>query len=117
MKLQSGKPSIYVKALNRLVAHKRLIGSSDSAAFQLVPFDLKDCTTGKLIRYSTMLEAHIACSNDYSKFPRILTPKDRKVRFGSTFFDMFRKRYDSVFGSNLLIEENVSKENGTYQKG
>lgn len=57
-----------------------------------------------------MLEAHVACGKEISKLPREITQKDRKVKFGSDFFDMFRKKYEEVFGYNILIEENVPKD-------
>lgn len=45
-----------------------------------------------------MLEAHM------------IEKQDKKIKFGSDFFDMFSKQYDKVFDYNLMIEENIPKD-------
>jgi len=55
----------------------------------------------------------LACAKEVSHLPREIKKKDRTVNFGSDFFDLFRKRYEDVFGYNLLIEENVRKDANT----
>lgn len=71
--------------------------------------NLKDPVTVNLIRPSTMLEAHITCGNEISKLPRVIEKRDKRIKFSSDFFDMFRKQYEKVFGYNLVIKENVLK--------
>jgi hypothetical protein len=63
-----------------------------------------------------MLEAHITCGNEISKLPRVIEKQDKKINFGSHFFDMFRKQYEKVFGYNLVIEENVPKDANRNRK-
>lgn len=62
-----------------------------------------------------MLKVHIACGKEISQLPREISKKDQKVKFDSDFFDRLRKKYEEVFGYNLLIynlliEENVLKD-------
>jgi hypothetical protein len=108
-KTRTGKNSIYVEVLQSLTARKMPITSEGFL------FNIKDPITGNLIRPSTMLEAHIACGDEVSKLPRMIVKEDRKVKFGSNFFDMFRTQYQKVFGYNLVIEENV-KKNGNRKR-
>ena len=103
-KTPSGKNSIYVEALQSISSSRKINSSRGFSS------NLKDPLTGNLIRPSTMLEAHITCGNEISKLPRVIEKQDKKINFGSDFFDMFRKQYEKVFGYNLLIEENVPKD-------
>ena len=73
-------------------------------------FNFQDPVSGKYIRPSLMLEAHLTCRDEMLKLPRMIEKQDRKIKIGSDFFDMFVKQYEKVFGYNLVIEENVSKE-------
>ena len=102
IKPKSGKNSIYVEALQSIVNSRK--------RNSFVSFNIKDPLTGKLIRSSTVLEAHIACGDEISKLPRAIEKQDKNINFGSDFFDMFKKQYDKVFGYNLLIEENIPKD-------
>jgi hypothetical protein len=103
-KTASGKNSIYVEAL------QSISNSRKRNSFQGFSFDIKDPLTGNLIRPSTMLEAHIACGDEISKLPRVIEKQDKKIKFGSDFFDMFRKQYNKVFGYDLFFEENIPKD-------
>ena len=103
-KTLSGKSSIYVQAF------QSILGSNIRSPYQSWPFNLKDSRTGNFIRPTSMLEAHITCNSEVLKLPRIIERQDRKIKFGSDFFDMFVKQYEKVFGYNLILEENVSKE-------
>lgn len=103
-KTPSGKNSIYVEALQSISNPRK------RNPFRGFSFNLKDPVTGNLIRPSTMLEAHITCGNEISKLPRVIEKQDKTIKFGSDFFDMFRKQYEKVFGYNLVIEENVTKD-------
>lgn len=103
-KTASGKNSIYVEAL------QSISNSRKRNSFQGFSFNTKDPLTGNLIRPTTMLEAHITCGNEISKLPRMIEKQDKKIKFGSDFFDMFSKQYDKVFGYNLMIEENIPKD-------
>lgn len=104
IKTPSGKNSIYVEALQSISNPRK------RNPFRGFGFNLKDPVTGNLIRPSTMLEAHITCGNEISKLPRVIEKQDKRIKFGSDFFDMFRKQYEKVFGYNLVIEENVAKD-------
>ena len=106
IKPKSGKNSIYVEALQSMSTAK----NNKRTSFKGFNFNLEDPVTGNLIRASTMLEAHITCGNEISKLPRVIEKQDKKIKFGSDFFEMFRKTYQKVFGYNLLIEENVPKD-------
>ena len=104
-KTASGKNSIYVEAL------QSISNSRKSNSFQGFSFlNLKDPLTGNLIRPTTMLEAHITCGNEISKLPRVIEKQDKKINFGSDFFDLFSKQYEKVFGYNLIIQENIPKD-------
>lgn len=86
-KTLSGKNSIYVEALQE-VSNPRKI----STPYPGFSFNFKNRVSVNLIRPSTMLEAHIACGSEVSKLPRMREKKDKKIKFGSNFFDMFRKQ-------------------------
>jgi hypothetical protein len=101
----SGKNSIYVEALQSISNSRKIY--TPSIVFT---FNLKDPVTGNLIRPSTILEAHITCGNEISKLPRVTEEQDKRIKFDSVFFEMFRKQYEKVFGYNLVIEENVPKD-------
>jgi hypothetical protein len=103
-KTPSGKYSIYVQALQS-ISNSRKINSSRGFSF-----NLKDPISGNLIFLSTMLEAHLTCKNEISKLLRVIEKQDKKIKFGSDFFDMFRKQYEKVFSYNLVIEQNVPKD-------
>jgi hypothetical protein len=92
-KTPSGRNSIYVTALQSIANSRK--NYPRSPAFT---FNYRDPITGNLIRFTLILEAHITCGDEISKLPRVITKKDKKIKFGSDFFDMFRKQYDKVFG-------------------
>jgi hypothetical protein len=103
----SGQYSIYVQALQSFsIASRRKISTSYPGFI----FNIQDRVTGNLIRPSTILEAHVACGNAVSKLPRVIEKQDKKIKFGPDFFDMFCSQYEKIFGYNLIIEENVSKD-------
>ncbi len=79
-------------------------------------FNYQDPVSGKYIRPSLMFEAHITCQYEMLKLPRVIEKQDKKIKFGSDFFDMFRNQYEKVFGYNLLIEENVEKDANRNRK-
>jgi hypothetical protein len=104
-KTPSGKNSIYVEALQSISNSRKIY--TPSRGFSL---NLKDPLTGNLIRPSTTLKAHITYGNEISKLPRVTEKQDKKIKFGSDFFNMFSQQYEKVFGYNLVIEENVQKD-------
>ncbi len=106
----SGQSSIFVDALISVsVPRKRsplLSGDNVAITFK---FNLKDRRNGSLIRESTMLSAYFMTANEFKKLPRVIEDSDKKIKIKSDFFDMFRNQYETVFGYNLVIEENVPK--------
>jgi hypothetical protein len=101
-KRPSGKNSIYVEALQAISATKKV------DPYRLSKLNFQDRITGKYIRPSTMLEAHITCKDEILKLPRFIDKNDKNVKFDGEFFNLFQKQYKTVFGYNLLREEDVS---------
>lgn len=102
---QRGTSSIFVEALQILSNQKRY--SNPSRTF----FDrFLDTNSGRRVRPSTALNAFIQCSDEFSKLPRSIDEQtDYKVRIvdNKTFQQLFYKQHETVFGYNLLIEENL----------
>ena len=57
-----------------------------------------------------MLEAHVACFQEVSNLPRDIRKEDRTVKFDSRYQALFKQQYEKVFGYNIYIEENISKD-------
>jgi hypothetical protein len=55
-----------------------------------------------------MLQSHLTCIKQVEKLPRQILKKDKTVKFDKNYSGLFKKNYE-VFGSNLYLEENLSK--------
>jgi hypothetical protein len=62
-----------------------------------------------------MLEAHLQCIKQIENLPRQITEKDKSVKFDTTYNGLFKKNYEEVFGYNLYLEENISKDSSKNQ--
>ena len=56
-----------------------------------------------------MLQAHLTCIKQVAKLPRKILKIDRKVKFDKNYSGLFKENYE-VFGYNLYLEENLSKD-------
>jgi len=58
-----------------------------------------------------MVKAHATCSEDVNALPRSITNKDNDVKFDKKYSALFRKNknYETVFGYNICLEQNLSK--------
>ena len=57
-----------------------------------------------------MLQAHVACLQEVYNLPREIIKQDRTVKFDSRYKALFNQQYEKVFGYNIYIEENISKD-------
>jgi hypothetical protein len=57
-----------------------------------------------------MLRAHLTCIKQVENLPRQITKKDKSVPFDKNYSGLFKKSYETVFGYNLCLEENLSKD-------
>ena len=62
-----------------------------------------------MVKPSVMLQAHLTCMKQIVKLPRDILKIDRKVKFDKNYSGLFKKNYE-VFGYNLYLEENLSKD-------
>ena len=56
-----------------------------------------------------MLKAHLTCMKQITKLPREIIKKDKTVKFDKRYSGLFKENYE-VFGYNLYLEENLSKD-------
>jgi hypothetical protein len=57
-----------------------------------------------------MLQAHLTCMKQIQNLPRQIIKKDKRVKFDKNYSGLFKKNYENVFGYNLYLEENLSKD-------
>ena len=67
-----------------------------------------DEITNQVIRPKVMLQAHGTCLQKNAELPRSIVKKDKKIKFGKNYKNLFKKNYE-IFGYNLYLEENLSK--------
>lgn len=92
-----GNPSIFVKAFQAIRAYPARPN-----------FNYYDQIEKRVIKPQVMLNAHLRCSNEVDKLPREITQKDKTIKFDKSYPDFFKKNHE-VFGYNLYLEENISK--------
>jgi len=68
-----------------------------------------DKVENRMVKSSVMLQAHLTCMKQIVKLPRDILKIDRKVKFDKNYSGLFKKNYE-VFGYNLYLEENLSKD-------
>lgn len=94
---QSGRNSIFVEAFQEL------------RTFSPRPkLNYYDDVEKRIVKPSVMLKAHLSCRMQAVELPRKITNKDKTVKFDKKFRDRFKQKY-AVFGYNLYLEENISK--------
>lgn len=54
-----------------------------------------------------MLEAYIICGNEIVNLSRVIDKQNKKIKFGSDFFNLFKKQHEKFFGYNFIVEKNV----------
>ena len=52
----------------------------------------------------------LTCIKQVENFPRQIIKKDKSVKFDKNYSGLFKKNYEDVFGYNLYLEENLSKD-------
>ena len=52
----------------------------------------------------------MTCSKQVENLPRQIIKKDKSVKFDKNYSGLFKKNYEDVFGYNLYLEENLSKD-------
>jgi hypothetical protein len=57
-----------------------------------------------------MLQAHLTCIKQVGNLPRQIIKRDKSVKFDKNYNGLFKKNYEDVFGYNLYLEENISKD-------
>jgi hypothetical protein len=59
-----------------------------------------------------MLQAHLTCMKQVQNLARQIIKKDKSVKFNKNYSGFFKKNenYEKVFGYNLYLEENLSKD-------
>ena len=68
-----------------------------------------DKVENRMVKPSVMLQAHLKCIKQVAKLPRKILKIDRKVKFDKNYSGLFKENYE-VFGYNLYLEENLSKD-------
>lgn len=68
-----------------------------------------DKVENRVVKPSVMLQAHLTCIKQVAKLPRKILKIDRKVKFDKNYSGLFKENYE-VFGYNLYLEENLSKD-------
>jgi hypothetical protein len=56
-----------------------------------------------------MGKAHWTCFKEVGNLPRKIIKKDKTFKFDKNYSGLFKKNYEEVFGSNLYLEQNISK--------
>lgn len=74
-------------------------------------FNYYDASKNQYVRQSIMLGAHLKCMRNVEKLPRQIQKKDKEVKFGKRYSAIFKhnQTYDKVFGYNLFLDMNISK--------
>jgi hypothetical protein len=52
----------------------------------------------------------LTCIKQVQNLPRQIIKKDKRVKFDKNYSGLFKKNYENVFGYNLYLEENLSKD-------
>ena len=52
----------------------------------------------------------MTCIKQVQNLPRQIIKKDKRVKFDKNYSGLFKKNYENVFGYNLYLEENLSKD-------
>lgn len=105
LKKKYGKTSIFVQALQC----QSSIRNPKSYRKNLSGFNFFDSTEKKTVKPSIMLNAHFNCAEEFEKLPREIVKNDRTIKFDKKYSGIFKNNYQ-VFGYNLYIEENLSKD-------
>jgi hypothetical protein len=98
-KTKKGKNSIFVEAFQAI------------RTFPARPnLNYYDPVEKRILRPSVMLQAHLTCMKQVQNLPRQIIKKDKSVKFDKNYSGLFKKHYEDVFGYNLYLEENLSKD-------
>ena len=98
-KTKKGKNSIFVEAFQAI------------RTFPARPnLNYYDPVEKRIIKPSVMLQAHLTCIKQVENLPRQIIKKDKSVKFDKNYSGLFKKNYEDVFGYNLYLEENLSKD-------
>ena len=68
-----------------------------------------DKVENRMVKPSVMLQAHLTCIKQVAKLTREILKRDQKVKFNKDYSGLFKENYE-VFGYNLYLEENLSKD-------
>lgn len=68
-----------------------------------------DASQNRLLKPDVMVRAHLTCMKNVQKLPREIKKQDRKVKFSKTYSELFKEKHE-IFGYNLYLEENLSKD-------
>jgi len=68
-----------------------------------------DKVENRMVKPSVMLKAQLTCMKQLAKLPREIIKKDKIVKFDKRYSGLFKENYE-VFGYNLYLEENLSKD-------
>jgi len=100
-KTKNGKNSIFVEAFQAI------------RTFPARPnLNYYDPVEKRIIKPSVILQAHLTCMKQVQNLPRQIIKKDKSVKFDKNYSGLFKKNenYEKVFGYNLYLEENLSKD-------
>jgi hypothetical protein len=99
-KTRTGKNSISVQ------------GFESIRIFPARGFNCYDPVKNQYVRQSVMLKAHLTCMKQVFDLPREIDKKDKNVKFDEKYSGLFKtnENYEKVFGYNLYLEENISKD-------
>ena len=64
----------------------------------------------RILKPSVILQAHLRCMKQVGNLPRQIIKKDKSIKFDKNYNGLFKKNYEDVFGYNLYLEENISKD-------
>lgn len=91
MKTWTREDSIFVEALQSIWA------------FSGWPnFNYFDPIENQYIERSLTLKVHLTCMNQINNLPRQIEKKDRNIRFGKEYFNLFRKKKTKLRKSRWL---------------
>ena len=105
IKTKNGKNSIFVEAFRAI------------RTFLARPnLNYYDPVEKRIIKPSVILQAHLTCMKQVKNLPRQIIKKDKSVKFDKNYSGLFFKNYENVFGYNLYLEENLSKDSSKNKR-
>jgi len=105
-KTRKGRNSIFVEAFQVI----RTFPARPNLNYFDPNLNYFDPIEKRIIKPSVILKAHLTCIKQVQNLPRQIIKKDKSVKFDKNYSGLFKKNYENVFGYNLYLEENLSKD-------